>query len=622
MGRKSKKVVALLLALLMVFSVCSPISGGAGLGSTSAKAGNSAQPATASDAEESEKGITPLANPDGLTLSDFTIKVNGTTVSDDSNVKNGDKVGVSFKWAIANNSRLKSFNVDLAAQGITINDYAETELYDETGVDVGTWYIQDGKCYITLKDEFLDESEINGWANIDGSVDFADTDLDTENKGTIKIGDASFTVNVDLNESESYAGSNKSKGTVTWNPDGSITQSYEVTVTAYNGKVTLGDATDTMGSALTNISNIQVNGTGYTSWSDAQAAMSGMVLDSKDESAKTAKIIYDVTVSAADVKQAFAEGDVNIFDNKFSVKYKTNKDNDKDTGSVTTGLNIRKPSLSKNGTWNTDASGKKTSITWTVELQLGDLTKDPTFDINNVAIKDTLGQYLTASGLPAGVSLADLKLSDFTKNGDTYKFTYTTDVADTALDSALPTVLTNDVDVDFDGTKYKKTGTMQTDGKGILDKEFVKANADGTLTWKISINIPASDTITEVSLNESDKSNGSWQSFVSNVDIEGTNVINNGSLVAGNGIVASVTKADQWGIQFRFDDAYIASKKGQVIEVTIITKPENLTDGANFINHANLTYKDKNDTKFSADAEANYKYTNSLDKTGTVSTTN
>ncbi|RHV10511.1 hypothetical protein DXB77_10465, partial [Clostridium sp. OM05-9] len=621
MGRKSKKVVALLLALLMVFSVCSPVSGGTGLGSTSAKAGNSAQPATASDAEESEKGITPLANPDGLTLSDFTIKVNGTTVSDDSNVKNGDKVGVSFKWAIANNSRLKSFNVDLAAQGITINDYAETELYDETGVDVGTWYIQDGKCYITLKDEFLDESEINGWANIDGSVDFADTDLDTENKGTIKIGDASFTVNVDLNESESYAGSNKSKGTVTWNPDGSITQSYEVTVTAYNGKVTLGDATETMGSALTNISNIQVNGTGYTSWSDAQAAMSGMVLDSKDESAKTAKIIYDVTVSAADVKQAFAEGDVNIFDNKFSVKYKTNKDNDKDTGSVTTGLNIRKPSLSKNGTWNTDASGKKTSITWTVKLQLGDLTKDPTFDINNVAIKDTLGQYLTASGLPAGVSLADLKLSDFTKNGDTYKFTYTTDVADTALDSALPTVLTNDVDVDFDGTKYKKTGTMQTDGKGILDKEFVKANADGTLTWKISINIPASDTITEVSLNESDKSNGSWQSFVSNVDIEGTNVINNGSLVAGNGIVASVTKADQWGIQFRFDDAYIASKKGQVIEVTIITKPENLTDGANFINHANLTYKDKNDTKFSADAEANYKYTNSLDKTGTVSTT-
>ena len=153
MGRKSKKVVALLLALLMVFSVCSPVSGGTGLGSTSAKAGNSAQPATASDAEESEKGITPLANPDGLTLSDFTIKVNGTTVSDDSNVKNGDKVGVSFKWAIANNSRLKSFNVDLAAQGITINDYAETELYDETGVDVGTWYIQDGKCYITLKDE-------------------------------------------------------------------------------------------------------------------------------------------------------------------------------------------------------------------------------------------------------------------------------------------------------------------------------------------------------------------------------------------------------------------------------------------------------------------------------------
>lgn len=240
MGRKSKKVVALLLALLMVFSVCSPVSGGTGLGSTSAKAGNSAQPATASDAEESEKGITPLANTDGLTLSDFEITVNGTVVKDDSNVKNGDSVGISFKWAIANNSGVKNFEVDLKSQGIEINDYAETVLYDESGKDVGTWYIQEGKYYITLRDEFLEESEINGWANIDGTVDFSSSDLNTEDKGKIKIGDASFTVNVDLNEAESYAGSNKSKGAVTWNPDGSITQSYEVTVTAYNGKVTLG----------------------------------------------------------------------------------------------------------------------------------------------------------------------------------------------------------------------------------------------------------------------------------------------------------------------------------------------------------------------------------------------
>ena len=54
--------------------------------------------------------------------------------------------------------------------------------------------------YITLRDEFLEESEINGWANIDGTVDFSSSDLNTEDKGKIKIGDASFTVNVDLNE--------------------------------------------------------------------------------------------------------------------------------------------------------------------------------------------------------------------------------------------------------------------------------------------------------------------------------------------------------------------------------------------------------------------------------------
>lgn len=51
MGRKSKKIIAILLSMLMVFSVCSPITGGAGLGSTSAKAGAEARTATASDAD-------------------------------------------------------------------------------------------------------------------------------------------------------------------------------------------------------------------------------------------------------------------------------------------------------------------------------------------------------------------------------------------------------------------------------------------------------------------------------------------------------------------------------------------------------------------------------------------
>lgn len=369
-----------------------------------------------------------------------------------------------------------------------------------------------------------------------------------------------------------------------------------------------------MGSALENMSNIQVNGTSYASWSEAQAALSGMVLDSKDEATKAAKITYDVTVSAANVKDAFKESDIEVFNNKFSIKYKTNKDNDKDTNSFTTGLNVKKPSLSKNGTWNTDASGNKKSITWTIQITLGDLTKNPNFDINNVAIKDTLGNYLTAAGLPAGVDLSALKLSDFSENSGTYTFTYTTDVADDALNSALPTVLKNDVDVDFDGTKYDKSGSLQTDGKGILDKEFVKANADGTLTWKVSISVPASDTITDVELSDYDKTHGYYQYFNTTVVVDGVTAIDNGAMVSGSGIVSTVSQANNWGLRFTFDNAYIASKKGKVIEITVNTIPQAIGDGAEFINHANLTYKDANDNKFSADAQATYKYTNSLEK--------
>ena len=165
MGRKSKRIVAILLSLLMVFSVCSPITGGGGLGSSKAKAGNTEQTATATDAITYGKSGSPVktyANPEGLTLSDFTITVNGQKVTNDSAVKNGDEVQIKFNWAIANNSHVSEFEVDLKAQGITVNDYQESVLYDSSSRAVGTWKIENGRFYITLDSQFTAESNIDG----------------------------------------------------------------------------------------------------------------------------------------------------------------------------------------------------------------------------------------------------------------------------------------------------------------------------------------------------------------------------------------------------------------------------------------------------------------------------
>ncbi len=204
---------------------------------------------------------------------------------------------------------------------------------------------------------------------------FSSDDLDENNKGKFEIGDASFTIDVDLNQAESSAWAQKNTGTATVNNDGTVTQSYNVRVEAQNGTVTLGEATETLGTALEQMSNIKVGGTSYSTWEEAQAALNGMKLDSTSEDTKSVEITYDVTISAENAKEAFKNGNTSIFNNQFNIEYETNKDNPKDTGASTSGISISRPSVSKNGAWNTDASGNKDTVTWTITVTLGDLAK-------------------------------------------------------------------------------------------------------------------------------------------------------------------------------------------------------------------------------------------------------
>ena len=132
MGRKSKKIIAILLSMLMVFSVCSPITGGAGLvlnclyiiwfndlhriynlslkmnilppghKRSSAKAGAEARTATASDADVRLYGAM-RASGDKYDLSSYLDSVtvgkkeSGTYVETDK-VFDGDDIQISIKY--------------------------------------------------------------------------------------------------------------------------------------------------------------------------------------------------------------------------------------------------------------------------------------------------------------------------------------------------------------------------------------------------------------------------------------------------------------------------------------------------------------------------------------------
>lgn len=69
--------------------------------------------------------------------------------------------------------------------------------------------------------------------------------------------------------------------------------------------------------------------------------------------------------------------------------------------------------------------------------------------------------------------MSNLTLQDFTESNGTYTFSYTTNVADEALNATLPVTLTNKADADFgDDITYDSSASVTTDGTGILEKSL------------------------------------------------------------------------------------------------------------------------------------------------------
>ena len=615
---RTKRIISIFLAVIMIVTMCIPSSSGTYADEVQKGSGNYATQTDAVSISEQNRLLgNTLSAPDGLTLSNFTIKVNGTEVANDSNVKNGDEVEISFAWAIANTSRIQEFSVDLQAQGITINDYSETILSDTAGREVGTWYIQDGKFYITLDAMFVEESNISGGGNIKGVVDFSGDDLDSSDKGIFGIGDTTYQVNVDLNEPESGMSVYKNtNGSAVINSDGTITQSYTITITPYNGEITINSVSDTLGSGLENMSNIKVNGNTYSSWDELNTALSGYTLDSNNSESLT--ITYDVTISADNVSDVFTNQNSNNFQNTFRANYTTNKDNPANAESTSWGINVTRPSVSKGGIWNTDAEGNKETVTWTITVNPGDLAEFDDFNPENITLEDILNTNLTPTDLPDGIDLSNIKLSQLTKNDNTgeYTLSYTTSVSEDVLNSEFPVTLDNRVTVDFgDGITSETSASVVTDGRDVLSKEFVSLNEDDTLTWKIVINVPSAG-IKNVQLTDQD---GNWQSVLNQttVVVDGTEVITDGSIVPGNGIISGYNNYGT-GFSINFEDSYFTGKEGQQVEITVTSAPT-LSDGATFRNTASLSYQDNENNSYNESAEDSYTHTSNIDKQGTVS---
>ena len=653
MERKSKKITAFLLAFLMILSVCLPSAGSLGLNRVNAEAdsgyeestGMDLSNATSTDAStEAAQATTeaeyittgdaltgmpaPIANEntpmptaagdDGLTVKNFKVKVNGKELQDGDVVTNGAPVEVTFDWSIQNNSHVKDFDVDLSVENFTINDYAESDLKDNSGKVVGKWWIQDGKIYFHLNDEFVDESEIDGGARLEGNVAAEKVGDDARQEKDFKIGDSSYKVNVDFNN-ESWLNVQKSADGSAYIDENNnkLYQKFKLNFdTNWSGKVTLGDVTDQaqgfMDDSVRNLTVQFPDGTtsNYSNWSELQSALNGQELDTQQN------IVVTYEMAVEDMKDAMLQTPTKELDNTVNATYKDNKNQEKSAKS-TASPKIPRPSVQKSGTVSEPDTNGDIYVEWTITIDPGVFSGD---DIQTVV--DTLDANLSLED--SSIDLNNLK-NNLTKNSDgTYSYTYKTKVNDEVLGSPLQKEVSNDVTVTFevDDNKYEYSDEalvgIQPDD--ILDKEAVGYDAkEKLIKWKIKLHIPEDGSMTNVKLLETPDYQ---QSLDLNIKVDGTLVISNGVSV-NNTIISSVSM--DWEKAFTFTDTYIASKAGQDITIEVETKPnDNVLDSyqkSTLTNTVRLEFT-YDGTNGSQQDSATYEFIppeNVLTKNGTVS---
>ena len=529
----------------------------------------------------------------GLTISDITVLVNGEPLENGQTINNGSVVSVGFLWSIANDASnpASEFSVDLNAQGITLTDYPLSELKNDSGRVVGQYQIVDGVLTVFLNEDYLNESELSGYANITGVVD-TEKDEEGDGKGeTLTFGDKTFIIDIDFNEPESYLNVSKTAvGSAVPNEEGtSLTQEFSVTLSAFNGQISNLTLADFPGEMLGEPYDIEFNGTVYESIDALNEALAGLVL----EEGKTLTFTYKADVS----REAYAQDNANKCSNKLSATYESSKGTQKTTDSYS-GATINRPQLSKKGALDED--NKK--ITWTVTLKLGDFSYE---DIGS--FYDELGEYLTFSdGEQAGAvnaagsleQLAEMIGASYSYDPDTntVTLTYETDVAEEAFGTVTGVDVSNSLEVSIDEFSYSTGSTVAISKappfleKTLQDVRFSEDDSTAYLTYQVEINIPTG--LDGLKITDSFWTNGNAQlTFDGNVFLDGVQIVKDGALTAaGETVLESYNSWTKDSFELSFLEDYLLEHAGERLLLTYTMATVGNRDNITFTNTIGSSY--------------------------------
>ncbi|MDO4318252.1 MAG: SpaA isopeptide-forming pilin-related protein, partial [Lachnospiraceae bacterium] len=567
----------------------------------------------------------------GLTLSDITILVDGEPLQNGQTVNNGSVVSIGFEWNIANDTSDPSseFSVDLGAQGITLTDYPLSDLKNDAGRVVGKYQIIDGVLTVFLNEDYLEESELSGYAHITGVVDVEQESEGDATGETIGFGDKTYLVDVDFNEPDSYLNVSKNAvGSAVPDGDGQwLTQEFEVSMTAYNGSVSNLTLEDFPGAMLGEPYEINFNGTIYESIDALNEALQGMVLENKE----TLTFSYKAKVSA----EAYASDKAGQCNNRLHVSYESSQNNPKSSESYS-GASVNRPSISKRGVL--DEENKK--ITWTVALHLGDFSLD---DIES--LWDALGEYLSFSdGSAAGDSNVNIEKGELTAEemlaalveqmGAEYSYdpvanmltlTYETDVADEAFGTVAGVNAANSIETKVGEYSYGANASVAIPKapafleKTLVDASFTEDDASAILTYQVEINIPEGLTSLSISDRYYTNNGDASLSFDGNLYLDGVLVVENGALTeAGKLVLASYNTWSEGSFDLSFTEDYLREHAGERVLLTYTMRTSGNRERVTFTNLISSRYTVNGENASYPVQEVDWMDNRALDKSGTV----
>lgn len=414
-------------------------------------------------------------------------------------VRDGDKLAVSFKWRLPDDdSSSKVFAADLSHsyRNLEFADGQQIKLLHDKD-EVGELTFRDGRIIAEFTDNnYLSDTDRNGGASLEAIVFINEGAKADGQKRIISIKNDNFPVTYRSDNSGSGIWLNKY-------PDGSVkkngdkyTQKFTVTLQTYGGKVSDIVLTDEMGGASVSNNNIIVEGFTNIPGIAEGASMPFSELADKLHSSPLEdawiKFSYNVDVDG----NIYAQ-DTSIYTDEYKNTITANYTSS--TGALKSEvksayIQVKKPSVVKNGVIRTDNDGKPTgTIGWSVIIELNDMTGEAVISEN--MISDTmLGLQTDPNKKFIPKTNADGKITG-------YELTY-----ETAIPAADPESITgkryhNKASVEICGNIYTAECDAVLPAKSWINKTFEGYDADGKLSWKIDIG-PVPSGVTDVVLTE------------------------------------------------------------------------------------------------------------------------